>query len=184
MNTLTRPDIDESDLKRLSDIAKNFALDVDERMEKAKATRQRIAAVAAMRRTTEKYKTYLAKHQREEYLTTSGRARHLFNSARQSARIRHLVFDLTREWIAERLERGHCEVTKLPFDLSSVGSKRKHPFGPSLDKVDPAKGYTTDNVRVVVWIYNIAKSDFTLEAVDRFCRAYCAIHQVLDEVTP
>jgi hypothetical protein len=41
----------------------------------------------------------------------------------------------------------------------------------SIDKIDPKKGYTLENSRVVVWIYNAAKNIFTDEDVMRMANA-------------
>src|SRR5579872_2900815 len=106
---------------------------------------------------------------RKFYETTAGRATFLLNGTRTTCKKKHLPSNLTKEWILERLERGVCEVTGLPFDLSKTGT-RQNPFAPSLDRKNPHAGYTTDNVQVVVWIYN-AKQNFTHDDVLRLSAA-------------
>lgn len=64
--------------------------------------------------------------------------------------------DLTYQWIQEKIELGKCQVTNIPFILTSG----HHPFAPSLDRIDSSKGYTKDNIQVVVLIYNTAKRQF------------------------
>lgn len=80
---------------------------------------------------------------------------------------------LTLDWVADRIALGVCEVTGLQFDISSHGSP-PNCFAPSLDRIDPTKGYHADNVQVVVWIYNRAKGPNTKEDVLQFCKAYVA----------
>lgn len=73
-----------------------------------------------------------------------------------NARIRKPDLTITVEWIEEKLKLGICEVTKLPLSVIS-----KSPFSPSLDRKDNTLGYTPENTRVVVWMYNSAKNKFT-----------------------
>jgi hypothetical protein len=52
---------------------------------------------------------------------------------------------------------GHCAVSGLPFSLQVVGDgQARHPFAPSLDRIDRHKPYQRDNVRLVVSIANFA----------------------------
>jgi hypothetical protein len=59
--------------------------------------------------------------------------------------------------IAEKIKAGVCEVTGLKFVLT----KGPTPWAPSLDRIDSKLGYTPENTRVVVWLYNAAKNQFT-----------------------
>jgi hypothetical protein len=67
-------------------------------------------------------------------------------------------FDLTPEWIEERLQKGTCEMTGVKFQLST--GRKKAPFQPSLDQILPGAGYTQDNVQLVCLCYNFAKHTF------------------------
>lgn len=100
--------------------------------------------------------------------TPTGRAMTLVNAARLRARKNGWDFDLDVADIQRRIEAGHCEVTGLPFDLVPDGHK---PWVPSLDRTDSSKGYTMDNVRVVVWLYNAAKNNATDADVERLAGA-------------
>jgi len=82
---------------------------------------------------------------------------------------------LDQDWVSEKIETGFCEISGIPFDLSGQGSP-PNCFTPSLDRIDPAKGYHPDNVKVVVWIYNRAKGPNTLNDVLTFCKAMIANH--------
>lgn len=79
---------------------------------------------------------------------------------------RTITIDLA--FVVERLERGVCEVTGLPFDFTS-----NSPFVPSLDRRDNAQGYTPENTQVVVLMYNSAKSAGTHDDVMKLCEALC-----------
>lgn len=99
------------------------------------------------------------------YCTNKGRAVHMLNSAKQRAKKYKLDFDIDFEFIFQKLEKGVCEVTGIPFVLRTNGGKghRDNSFSPSLERRDNNKGYTKDNVQVVCWIYNRAKGAFPLE---------------------
>lgn len=83
--------------------------------------------------------------------------------------------NLTALWLREEMARlsYRCEVTRLPFSPARTGNGR-NPFAPSADRKDNSKGYTTDNVRLVLASVNIALSDWGDRHFDQMCRAYVA----------
>lgn len=97
--------------------------------------------------------------ERRYWKSPKGRAGYLLISAKQRSK----NVTITRQWIQERLDRGFCEVTGLPFIL--VSNAIKNPWSPSLDQVRPGQGYTPENTQVVVWIYNVAKGSWAYEDV-------------------
>jgi hypothetical protein len=123
-----------------------------------------------------RFSDYHAAKNRKKRSTIPYRAHTLLNSARQSARKKNLKLTITQEWIQEKLERGTCEISKIPFVLESRntgkwGAGSQQPFAPSLDRTDPVQGYTKENVKLVVWIYNRAKQDSTHADVLRLAQA-------------
>lgn len=82
---------------------------------------------------------------------------------RSRAKRKNLDFDIDKEFILRKLEKGVCEVTGLRLDLEDEGRNgaRINPYGPSIDRIDPEQGYIKSNCRMVVWIYNVAKQDFS-----------------------
>lgn len=111
---------------------------------------------------------YRIKSQRY-WASVKGRANYMLRAAKN----RHETVTITREWIQERLDRGVCEVTGLPFVIESrlVKSAIREPWSPSLDKKDPLQGYTPENTQVVVWAYNTAKGSWKHEDVLTMARA-------------
>lgn len=99
--------------------------------------------------------------------TAHGAACCLYWNAKRRAQVDGLEFSLTKEWIAAAVTSGVCQVTGLPF----VYENGRSPWAPSLDKTDPAGGYTPENVKVVVWMYNTCKWTFTHEDIVTFARA-------------
>lgn len=96
-------------------------------------------------------------------VTLSYRAGVLLRGAKRRAEEKQIEFSLDKEWVMERLAAGKCEVTGLEFDLGESTGNTRHPHTPSLDRVDSRLGYTKQNTQAVVWIYNCAKSEWTLE---------------------
>jgi hypothetical protein len=88
------------------------------------------------------------------------RARTLVNSARYRAIKRKLPFDLTIDFVANAIEKGKCPITGIGFILDAPQGTRTHPWAPSIDRKDTAKGYTRDNIQIVCAIYNMAKNDY------------------------
>lgn len=80
--------------------------------------------------------------------------------------------NLTVEWIYQRLSTP-CPRTGLTFMFGNNGRgfKDRNPRAASLDKIDPSKGYTVDNVQVVCWWYNCSKQRFSDEEVINLCKA-------------
>ena len=120
----------------------------------------------------EKWKEY---GQRERFKAATDpwkRAGKLLTWLRTRAAKHKYEFDLTREWAERKLADGVCEVTCIGFDFTKESaSVRFNPFGPSIDRIDSAKGYTQDNCRMVVWIYNMAKAEWNDDVVLRMARA-------------
>jgi hypothetical protein len=109
----------------------------------------------------------------------AGRAKAMWTTAKKRAEERGWEFNLTPEWIQERLEAGFCQATGLPIELSSEEPfKGGHfrPWTPSLDRTDCTKGYTMDNVKVVCWMYNQAKGVATHSDVLRLAEALVVTH--------
>ena len=75
-------------------------------------------------------------------------------------------FTLTREWIEATLEaQGHiCPRTGITYEYDEYKSWHKrsgHPNRPSINRLNPAKGYTEDNCEIVSNYYNTMLSSWT-----------------------
>lgn len=98
--------------------------------------------------------------------TVPGRASNLWKTAMHRAKMKGIAFDLPREWVIEKLKLGICEITGLEFELTKKKDRNyANPMAPSIDRIDPAKGYTLENSRMVVWGYNSLKACGTDEQV-------------------
>jgi hypothetical protein len=101
------------------------------------------------------------------------RAVHDLSVIRKRSKDKGWECDLDKEWMYKKYI-GLCEVTGLPFDYSYPlkGSDYTHNhFAPSVDRTDNNKGYTKDNCKVVVWIYNRAKGNGTHKDVVKMSKS-------------
>ena len=80
----------------------------------------------------------------------------LVQKSRQRARESGIPNDLTMEWARARWN-GHCEITGAEFKHTRNG--KQNAFSPSLDKIDPTKGYVQDNCRFILCALNRFKGD-------------------------
>jgi hypothetical protein len=94
--------------------------------------------------------------------TWSGRAARTLAHKRSECRRKGLDFDLTKDWIVNHI-KGSCEMTGLDFrhiktsDTKGVGKSGPDPYSPSIDRINPRKGYTMDNCRMVLNCVNVFK---------------------------
>lgn len=111
--------------------------------------------------------------QRQRCRTILGRIKELVYHAIDRSREKGLLSELTNEMVQSKWDKqgGCCLLTGIPFDLLPLGNGRSNPFAPSLDRIDPTKGYTDANTRLVCWGINIAKSTFTTLELLRFAVA-------------
>lgn len=66
---------------------------------------------------------------------------------------------------------GECQKTKIKFDLAPHPDHRVHPFAPSIDRINPKKGYVKGNIQVVVWAYNSARNQWGDDVLLTLARA-------------
>ncbi len=104
----------------------------------------------------EAIKASIVRCAKKRVLTPKGKAAVLYGACRRRAEQKGIPFTLTKEWLQEKLS-GSCEATGLPFIFPEHKAGRG-PLSPSVDRIDPEKGYTPENCRVIVWALNCAIS--------------------------
>jgi hypothetical protein len=88
----------------------------------------------------------------------------MFTRARARAKAKQLDFNIDNEYVRS-LVVSHCPIFGVPLEWSYArGSKPKTlPFSPSLDRIDPTKGYTKGNLWIISNKANMIKSNATHE---------------------
>lgn len=94
-----------------------------------------------------------------------GRAIALMSDARCSSKKRKLKIDISNDWVEEKLKKGVCELTGIPFDFGPSKNTYLNKCAPSLDRINSNKGYTKDNVRVVLCAVNNALGQYSDEEI-------------------
>ncbi len=90
------------------------------------------------------------------------RVKRLVHDAKHRSRAKGYDYDLDIDWVydqADEMKKNPvCAVTGLGLELDPKdGVRGQHPTSPSIDKLDPKKGYTKRNTRIVSWWLNCAK---------------------------
>lgn len=81
---------------------------------------------------------------------------HKRQGAQGSARVKGLEFSLTTLFLKQLWDDqgGLCALSGRQLGLMGDGM-----YSPSIDRIDPTRGYTPDNVQWVIWFINDAKSN-------------------------
>lgn len=84
------------------------------------------------------------------------------SSARSRAKKKGLPFEIDINWLLDRAEKFDlkCELSGIPFYSNITGQGKSRAFSPSLDRIDCTKGYTEENVRIVLFAVNVMLSDW------------------------
>lgn len=98
----------------------------------------------------------------DEYLRKTIRISRGRNRAR-----RGLSYTITAEYMIAMAEAQNyrCAVSGIEFKYRDWKHLRRHPFMPSVDRIDCGIGYDPGNVRLVCLIVNLARADFGDEAL-------------------
>lgn len=120
-------------------------------------------------------------YQRERRQQIAARAYYLLQNCRARGRERGVEFSLTKPWLVERLTRGVCEASGLPFVLERHSAAFIGPFSPSLDRRDPAQGYTETNTLVVITMHNFCKGQWGPDEHRRYIEAMAQAYGLIED---
>lgn len=86
----------------------------------------------------------------------------LLANKKHEANRKGLDFNLTLDWYVSHWSQG-CEMTGRDFDVPvfGIGRQKRLAWTAEIDRIDPQKGYTMDNCRLVCAIFNRAKMQYT-----------------------
>lgn len=96
----------------------------------------------------------------------------ILRAIKRRALLKNIEYNLTEEWYLAHYSQG-CEVTGLDFEslLCENTREKSNPYFPHVDRIDPLKGYTMDNCRLVCAVYNIARKNWGDEPVAKMAKA-------------
>ena len=114
---------------------------------------------AATKKYNEKYVASLdyKEKQKQKFKSPIERAKLFFKTIKRRAATNNIDFNLTIQWLEERLIRGICEVSGIAFNLDNFGKCHDKFYSPSVDRIDNSQGYTVDNCRMVLFAFNAGK---------------------------
>ena len=69
-------------------------------------------------------------------------------------------------------QEGKCALTGTSFSFDKNNNWRTQPFVPSIDRIDSKKGYTKDNVRLVIWALNWSFGEWGEKVYEKIAKAY------------
>lgn len=98
----------------------------------------------------------------------------LLAGARGRARKQGVTYDLGAETFLQRWREqgGRCEVSGLPFTEEEFAQALvRHPFRPSIDRVDPGGPYVWPNARLVCVCANFSMNEWGLDTLVRLADA-------------
>lgn len=86
------------------------------------------------------------------------------NNARTRAKRDSVDFNLTQQYL-ESIVSDECPIFKIPFEwgVSGLGSGKTKPNCPTLDRIQPDKGYVEGNVAFISYRANRIKDNGTMQ---------------------
>lgn len=119
----------------------------------------------------EKNRDVIIQYQRDYYNTEIGRAKSMMKTIKKRMKTWGILdeLDFEESYLIELMKAGFCVETGIEFVYEKQDRFKCHPYSPSVDRIDSTKGYTKDNVRMVIWQYNLMKGEMTDEELLIVC---------------
>ena len=95
--------------------------------------------------------------------TVDGRMSALVSNAKARAKKKDLPFDLTVGYMVNvwKYQDGKCPLSGRGFGLDQTAKFRQvHPDAPSIDRIEPSKGYVEGNVRLLTYHTNVCVNEY------------------------
>lgn len=95
-------------------------------------------------------------------------------AARSRSKRKGVPFDLTFDWLLATAKQQdfRCKLTGIEFYATPPHRGKVNPYAPSLDRIEPAKGYVTSNVRIVLRAVNTMLLDWGPEVFKQVADSY------------
>jgi hypothetical protein len=118
---------------------------------------------ANVKRYREKHKSRLLEESRQKYRTDTKRyVYHMLKRAEKRAKDRGILFDID---LSDIDIPETCPILNIKLEVGK--GRGPSDTSPSLDRIDPSKGYVKGNVMVISMRANKIKSDVLLEDIEK-----------------
>lgn len=97
---------------------------------------------------------------------------YLLEKTKARAKANGVDFTLTRDDVTIP---EMCPILDIPLFFADGSNKDKNPNSPSIDRLDPSKGYTKDNIVICSWRANHLKNDGHLEEFEKLVKFLAGI---------
>lgn len=94
----------------------------------------------------------------------------MVSDARNRAKRKHLKFDIDGEYVRSLIV-ARCPILGIPLEWSTLRGKGVIANSPSLDRIDPTKGYVKGNVWIISYKANTIKNNATHEELKLVTKA-------------
>lgn len=116
------------------------------------------------RKSPAKQLAYARKYQAKRRENFDYRLQMLLNASKQRAAVKKLEHTLTLEQLKSIYPKDNkCPVFGIELKFGNAGFREN---SPSIDKIDPKKGYTLDNVQIISWRANRLKTDASINELE------------------
>lgn len=105
--------------------------------------------------------------------TLKGTISNKLMSAKKRANKDNMEFSLTNFFMTSLWEKQKGICARTGVEMGRIGDKW---LSPSIDRIDPLKGYIENNVHWTCWRYNDAKSNMSDDAFISLCLAVSATY--------
>ena len=113
----------------------------------------------------------IRKYQRSYYNSMKGRAKSMMKTIRQRMKKWGVfeLLDFDESYLIQLMEVGVCSITGEKFTYETQDRFKCNPFSPSIDRIESTGYYTRNNVRMVIWQFNLMKGELTDKEVFDLC---------------
>jgi len=96
----------------------------------------------------------------------------LFHNFKKRSSLAKVPFELTKDEMREIFEKSGDKCSIFGFKYIKNANKNNRDYAPSLDRINPKKGYTKENTIVVSMLANRIKTDATIEQIGKVYNFY------------
>lgn len=103
--------------------------------------------------------------------------RQRFYGARDRAKRKNLEFNITLDYLIYlwNKQQGKCALSGI--DMTTILYDGRTNTNVSVDRIDPSRGYTMDNVQLVCMACNQMKNDMSVSELYSFCKNIISVYE-------